>query len=1187
MEEKIKILENLQDALGKVCPDLEIILANDMVKEGFNVDKYASRVMKLLKKAQEHDPTLMKVIEKSLLEVRPVEFTVDGKMKDSAKDGQSRRSKIESIVDAEVNAVMAGFCHNCSFKIFVAIMNNKVVFKSPVDKNRRACRWLRASADAGNPFAQYLLGVYNFHLGAYPMIFRNKLNLTTGPLKFFPVDHDYKGLTEEAYHNLEGCSSGDARDERLKEIISLMDVHLKEAYAWFERAAVQGHLESTLYLINMSMRNGPMQSFDVMEKWIVVAETIDADDPVTLYYKGVLHLTGKGKTVVHSRDLARDCFIRSLSRTSTSISGRSTTLCNNVTSSVCDCIPSVFEVYRMMKEEASTFTQTWMEINSKNTVISSKGDSDSKSNLSKSDLSKSEMDKKFKTMEQTCNNFLKVAFDANYHRAIHEVAYCNVRGIMGHTASQKKAAELYLKSAELGNILSMSVAGSYYEEGRYVMKSSEMAYKWFLMGALSGSNLARVQISMMFKKGFFVKQDLNTALWWLKWPASEGFSLAVLEVGRIYMELNDWKSGLVYLEKAAYDHNLASAYFYLGEMYMKGKPGVVDQDVKKARQLWNQARDRKCNISDLEWKILEKAEKGHAVGHVAGDDDLKVAHTKIVNTKSANTKAGNVGKKSSGKKKKKTLASGGQPNYQQGNVSIFSSSVSFLGGPIDTGVILTKRASLNSNRQAKSSNSTNKNVKSGKSTPNQEKKSNQELLTQQDQIEVDSSKSNQVVADENLILYNVLEKKNVVSSVASLCYMCGNYRKCFDHGGMWLDRLGICSRCVSCSRKGVDAGTGSNVVYEHSGNVLVKTSSLASHGGDGSQSSAGSGDVEHLFEQCFYLQTQEKASQTKWMYGWKEGVGNFCFVNGDMFVTKMCRLKSVDGRSADGKSKKLCDIRIDNTPFVAYPAFLDILSKNTKFQNYSLAMRKVLAKQIFLRAEELFNEDYKMFTAVFNAAGEILVLDFGAGIKYPSIASLTTVEVVKNDNGKRENREPENRETNSREANSREAENKVLQYPLISADGMSLLLETMFNHDIKNDDLLVHLKLRLRKGDSFVSLAKKHPFFSVSDESLLNYLKDSLSLEAPEVNVLRQNYHEDWKTWVKGSLSEKESSLKLKLDKFSNQVYHMVEFCHQLDIQQPKEKVRTITKWIPEIFVLIYELMKDAERNDNQKMKVM
>lgn len=94
-----------------------------------------------------------------------------GVREDFEKIIETFSKKVES--DTPQIVCHSDFCSHCAFKIFSSIQSGLLSYPTSERKNERARFWLSVSAQLNNPFAQYLMGVYNCHLGYYCTLLGN------------------------------------------------------------------------------------------------------------------------------------------------------------------------------------------------------------------------------------------------------------------------------------------------------------------------------------------------------------------------------------------------------------------------------------------------------------------------------------------------------------------------------------------------------------------------------------------------------------------------------------------------------------------------------------------------------------------------------------------------------------------------------------------------------------------------------------------------------------------------------------------------------------------------------------------------------------------------------------------------------------------------------------------------------
>ncbi len=98
----------------------------------------------------------------------------------------------------------------------------------------------------------------------------------------------------------------------------------------------------------------------------------------------------------------------------------------------------------------------------------------------------------------------------------------------------KKAADLFTKVAEQGDMVAQSNLAMMYAEGTGVTQDNAQAFKWYQKSAQQGYATAQFQIGLFYFVGKEVKQDYNKALEWLKKAAEQKNTDAEYYLGAMY-----------------------------------------------------------------------------------------------------------------------------------------------------------------------------------------------------------------------------------------------------------------------------------------------------------------------------------------------------------------------------------------------------------------------------------------------------------------------------------------------------------------------------------------------------------------------------------------------------------------------------------------------------------------------------
>lgn len=157
----------------------------------------------------------------------------------------------------------------------------------------------------------------------------------------------------------------------------------------------------------------------------------------------------------------------------------------------------------------------------------------------------------------------------------------------------KKAFELNLEGAKLGDRTAMFDVAYSYGEGQGVEVNQSEAFKWYKKLADSGDSSAQNNIGSMYQHGKGVSKDSSEAFRWYMKAAKGGNSLAECNVGRCYASgegvEKDLTEAVKWYGKSA-EHGNPQGYSALAYCYANGL-GVA-KDLSKAAYWQDQANIR-------------------------------------------------------------------------------------------------------------------------------------------------------------------------------------------------------------------------------------------------------------------------------------------------------------------------------------------------------------------------------------------------------------------------------------------------------------------------------------------------------------------------------------------------------------------------------------------------------------------
>ena len=137
--------------------------------------------------------------------------------------------------------------------------------------------------------------------------------------------------------------------------------------------------------------------------------------------------------------------------------------------------------------------------------------------------------------------------------AFAEMGHIYRLGQFGVVQSDKKAAKLYKRGVELGNVDSMLSLGSFYMDGRAV------------------------------------KYDIKKGMKLLRMAADKGHALAQSNVATGLIRQEKWEESIHYLKLAA-SQGFLDAQCNLGVSYARGDG--IEVDLEEARRWWNRAAEK-------------------------------------------------------------------------------------------------------------------------------------------------------------------------------------------------------------------------------------------------------------------------------------------------------------------------------------------------------------------------------------------------------------------------------------------------------------------------------------------------------------------------------------------------------------------------------------------------------------------
>lgn len=160
----------------------------------------------------------------------------------------------------------------------------------------------------------------------------------------------------------------------------------------------------------------------------------------------------------------------------------------------------------------------------------------------------------------------------------------------GVEQNHKKAFDLYLEAAYLGNIKAMSNVGYSYRHGQGCEKNPKKCIEWLAKSSELGDPSGQQNLGFCYEIGFGVKEDKNSAFRLFMNAAESGYGPACNNVGFCYENgygvKKDLNSAFYWYKKGA-EQNHARSMTYVGFFYLKGL--VVKQNTESAIEWFNKA----------------------------------------------------------------------------------------------------------------------------------------------------------------------------------------------------------------------------------------------------------------------------------------------------------------------------------------------------------------------------------------------------------------------------------------------------------------------------------------------------------------------------------------------------------------------------------------------------------------------
>ncbi|TDQ78597.1 hypothetical protein A8950_3653 [Dongia mobilis] len=202
--------------------------------------------------------------------------------------------------------------------------------------------------------------------------------------------------------------------------------------------------------------------------------------------------------------------------------------------------------------------------------------------------------------------WLRQAAAQNHPRALYELGLMYVRG-HGVLEDKDKGHALLLKSAELGYGEAMNALGSAYWRGTFGPPDFEAARAWFRRSADSEDPDGLYYLGLTYEE----QGDFGTAASMhrraMKWHHAEATCRMAYFLLEGKVEPQDIEQAIELYELAGGEYQYPSAYFFLGDLYDKGR--YVPQNLVEAAGYYFLAADE--GIASAQLRYAELAELGH------------------------------------------------------------------------------------------------------------------------------------------------------------------------------------------------------------------------------------------------------------------------------------------------------------------------------------------------------------------------------------------------------------------------------------------------------------------------------------------------------------------------------------------------------------------------------------------------
>lgn len=179
---------------------------------------------------------------------------------------------------------------------------------------------------------------------------------------------------------------------------------------------------------------------------------------------------------------------------------------------------------------------------------------------------------------ETFTSILQRAIDKHYYRASRLLADYYLAQ-QNDTLDVKRAAEIYTRLAEKGDIDAQLKLGYMYNQGIFFQENNQLAAEWFQKAAQNHNPVAQYILGFLYQAGIGVDRNIKQSLRYYHQSAKQNYTPSEVALGYIYeMDKYDYKKAKYWYLKAA-KNNSPQGQYNLGLLlqYKKVKPKTENE----------------------------------------------------------------------------------------------------------------------------------------------------------------------------------------------------------------------------------------------------------------------------------------------------------------------------------------------------------------------------------------------------------------------------------------------------------------------------------------------------------------------------------------------------------------------------------------------------------------------------------